>query len=59
MGSTGWVRLRSAIWKHCWRMEAEERDRHAVQTRMHDARLPRIKTLEELDFNQTPHILHT
>ena len=37
-------------------MEAEERDRHAVQTRMHDARLPRIKTLEEFDFNQAPHI---
>ena len=35
-------------------MEAEERDRHAVQTRMHDARLPRIKTLEEFDFNQAP-----
>jgi DNA replication protein DnaC len=37
-------------------MEAEERDRHAVMGRMHDARLPRIKTLEEFDFNQAPHI---
>jgi len=37
-------------------MEAEERDRHAVQGRIHDARLPRIKTLEEFDFNQAPHI---
>src|ERR1019366_8872053 len=33
-----------------------ERDRHAVQTRLHDARLPRMKTLEEFDFNQAPHI---
>jgi DNA replication protein DnaC len=37
-------------------MEAEERDRHSVQGRIHDARLPRIKTLEEFDFNQAPHI---
>ena len=37
-------------------MESEERDRHAVQTRMHDARLPRMKTLEEFDFNQAPQI---
>src|ERR1019366_1876867 len=37
-------------------MESEERDRHAVQTRLHDARLPRMKTLEEFDFNQAPHI---
>jgi len=33
-------------------MESEERDRHAVQSRLHDARLPRMKTLEEFDFNQ-------
>ncbi len=24
--------------------------------RLHDARLPRMKTLEEFDFNQAPHI---
>ncbi len=33
-------------------MESEERDRHAVQQRIHDAKFPRIKTLEEFDFNQ-------
>lgn len=33
-------------------MEAEERDRHAMQARIHDARLPRMKTLEEFGFNQ-------
>src|SRR5208337_2451720 len=31
-------------------METEERDRHAVQSRLHDARLPRMKALEEFDF---------
>src|SRR3989441_5526079 len=33
-------------------MEAEERDRHAIQKRIRDAKLPRLKTLEEFDFNQ-------
>src|SRR5438105_5448888 len=37
-------------------MEAEERDRHAIQKRIRDARLPRMKTLEEFDFNQAPQI---
>ncbi len=37
-------------------MENEERDRHAIQKRLHDARLPRLKTLEEFDFNQAPQI---
>ena len=37
-------------------MESEERDRDAVQKRLHDARLPRMKTLEEFDFNQAPQI---
>ena len=37
-------------------IKVEERDRHAVQTRLHDARLPHLKTLEEFDFNQVPHI---
>gem|GEM_PF-761551 len=36
--------------------KAEERDRHAVEKRIHDARLPRMKTLEEFDFNQAPQI---
>jgi DNA replication protein DnaC len=35
-------------------MESVERDRHAVQSRLHDARLPPQKTLEEFDFNQAP-----
>jgi DNA replication protein DnaC len=33
-------------------MESEERDRHAVQSRLRDAKLPRLKTLEEFDFHQ-------
>src|SRR2546428_5634493 len=37
-------------------MEAEERDRHAVQNRIRDAKLPRLKTLEEFDFNQARQI---
>jgi DNA replication protein DnaC len=37
-------------------MEAEERDRHAIQQRLHEARLPRMKTLEEFDFNQASKI---
>jgi IstB-like ATP binding protein len=28
-------------------MESEERDRHAIQQRLRDAKLPRLKTLEE------------
>src|SRR3989475_8923460 len=37
-------------------MESEERDRHAIQKRLHDAKLPRLKTLEEFDFNQARQI---
>ena len=37
-------------------MEAEERDRHAIQQRLRDAKLPRLKTLEEFDFNQARQI---
>src|SRR3989449_3752489 len=37
-------------------MEAEERDRHAIQKRIRDAKLPRLKTLEEFDFNQARQI---
>src|ERR1700751_1481469 len=33
-------------------METEERDRHAIQKRLHDAKLPRLNTLEEFDFNR-------
>jgi DNA replication protein DnaC len=37
-------------------MESEERDRHAIQQRLRDAKLPRVKTLEEFDFNQARQI---
>src|SRR5438128_12329620 len=37
-------------------MEAEERDRHAMQKLIRDAQLPRLKTLEEFDFNQAHQI---
>lgn len=37
-------------------MEAEERERHTVERRLHEARLPRVKTLEEFDFGQAPQI---
>ena len=37
-------------------MDCEERDRHAVENRIREAQLPRIKTLEEFDFAQAPQI---
>jgi DNA replication protein DnaC len=37
-------------------MESEERDRHAIQNRIRDSKLPRLKTLEEFDFNQARQI---
>jgi len=37
-------------------MECEERDRHAIENRIRDARLPRMKTLQEFDFSQAPRI---
>lgn len=37
-------------------MERDERDRHAVENRLRDAHLPRLKTLEDFDFAQTPQI---
>ena len=37
-------------------MESEERDRHAIQNRIRDAQLPRMKTLEEFDFGQAPRV---
>src|ERR1700742_3163056 len=36
---------------------AMERDRHAIQNRIRDAQLPRMKTLEEFDFGQAPRML--
>ncbi len=35
-------------------MECEERDRHAIENRIRDAQLPRMKTLEEFDFEKAP-----
>jgi len=37
-------------------MESEERDRHAIQNRLRDAQLPRMKTLEAFDFGQASRI---
>jgi DNA replication protein DnaC len=37
-------------------IECEERDRHAIDSRIRDAQLPRLKTLEEFDFAQAPQI---
>jgi DNA replication protein DnaC len=37
-------------------MECEERDRHAIATRIRDAQLPRMKTLAEFDFEKAPQI---
>ena len=37
-------------------IECEERDGHAVQNRLRDAQLPRMKTLEGFDFTQAPHL---
>ena len=37
-------------------VECEERDRHAVENRIRDAQLPRVKTLEEFDFAKSPQV---
>ena len=37
-------------------IECEERDRHAIDSRIRDAQLPRMKTLEEFDFAQAQQI---
>ena len=39
--------------------ELEERQRNPVQRRLRDERLPRMKTLEEFDFSQSPKISAT
>ena len=36
--------------------ELEERERHTIERRIKEARLPRVKTLEEFDFGQAPQI---
>ena len=35
-------------------MECEERDSHAIENRIREAQLPRMKTLEEFDFTKAP-----
>src|SRR5260370_38199016 len=35
--------------------EVEDRERRSIELRMKEAHLPRIKTLEEFDFAQSPH----
>ena len=37
-------------------IECEERDRRAIESRIRDAQLPRLKTLEEFDFAQAQQI---
>ena len=39
--------------------EVDERERHAIARRLKDAHLPRLKTLDEFDFGQAPHISAT
>lgn len=39
--------------------EVEERERRAIARRLHEARLPRMKTLEEFDFSKTPSVSPT
>ncbi len=36
--------------------EVDERERHTIERRLHEARLPRMKTLSEFEFGQAPHI---
>jgi DNA replication protein DnaC len=36
--------------------EIEERERNAIARRMFEAKMPRVKTLEEFDFGQAPHL---
>jgi DNA replication protein DnaC len=36
--------------------EIEERERNTIARRIKDAHLPRIKTLEEFDYTQSPHV---
>ena len=36
--------------------EVEERERNTIQRRLREARLPRMKTLEDFDFSQAPQV---
>ena len=37
-------------------VEVEEREKNTIDRRIKEARLPRLKTLEEFDFNQSPQV---
>jgi DNA replication protein DnaC len=37
-------------------MEVEEREKNTIDRRIKEARLPRVKTLEEFDFGQSPQV---
>lgn len=39
--------------------EIEERERRSVERRLREARLPRVKTIEEFDFSNTPKVSPT
>ena len=36
--------------------EVEERERNAIARRMQEARFPKVKTLEDFDFSEAPHV---
>src|SRR5215469_5913514 len=36
--------------------EIEERERNTIERRIREAHLPRMKTLEEFDYTQSPHV---
>jgi DNA replication protein DnaC len=36
--------------------EVEEREQHVIERRIKDARLPKVKTLDEFNFSSAPHI---
>jgi DNA replication protein DnaC len=38
------------------RTELEERERNAIARRIHEAKFPKVKTLEEFKFEEVPHI---
>src|ERR1044072_4973642 len=44
----------SATWKALLLAEVEERERNTIERRLRDAHLPRLKTLEEFDYTQSP-----
>jgi DNA replication protein DnaC len=47
---------RYAIWKLWLDAELEERERNAIARRIFEARVPRVKTLDEFAFSQAPQI---